>query len=88
MTANENWADAIGYRAAIRYARNMQSMDTIRQTITLFTQTWCSPSRPRHYPPTYYDPHSAPFLRVNATIKGTISFYVAFGCEAKPAYIC
>ena len=87
MTINEDFADAVGYRAMIRYSRTI-SLANVRRSILLFAQTWCSASRPRHYPSSYTDPHAANFLRDNATVKGERSFYVAYGCPIQASYIC
>lgn len=87
-TLNEDFADAISLQTIIRYFRR----DSVRATklgFILAAQTWCAAGSPKHYPETYLDPHAAPYLRVNSTVKGMTPFYTAFECPAPPsADIC
>lgn len=87
MTINEDFADAIAFKSLARFFRRI-GHSAFRQGITIYAQTWCFGSRPRHYPASYFDPHAAPFLRDTATVAGERAFYEVFGCPINAANIC
>lgn len=79
-TLNEDFADAISLQTIIRAFR-MQSARATEVGFILAAQTWCAAGQPKHYPESYLDPHAAPYLRVNSTVKGLLPFYTVFECE-------
>lgn len=77
-TLSEAIADFISLQTIIRPFRE-QSVKATQLGFILWNQIWCMAGQPWHYPQSYTDPHPADPLRTDATVRGMIPFYAAFG---------
>lgn len=84
-TLSENWADAVGYRTMLRYARR-QTMSLTHDCIVLYVQMFCSAGG-NYTSPNSTDDHSTSYMRSNATASVT-AFGTAMHCPTDPTLVC